>query len=192
MENKKYLIASIFVACIIFSGAISYSFGAGSQSDPIFNEGVTFDGYVTIKHYDASEGIWTTLMNNVHNVFTEDGKNYTRVQIGEGGDTKGATYIALTNETYVPAEAHDEADWAAVELSVGNLSRAACTFANGTTKGEWNCTYTFVANETVPGVHAVASLTNSTGGDLVAETNFTAVTLEAADQIQCTWNYSVS
>lgn len=192
MENK-YILASFLVIAIVFSG-IGFSLSTTGHSEAISSEGVTFDGYVTVKHYDVSEGVWDILKLNEHNVFTEDGKNWTRQRIGEGGGTftGGATFIGLTNETYVPDEAHDYADWSAVELAVGGLSRAACTFANSSTTGQWNCTHIFTATVTVPGVHAVASLNNITGGNLIAETNFTAVTLENGDQIQTTWNYTVS
>lgn len=199
MESKKsYLMVGIIAIVAVLSISIFAMGTPTSENSGLSNNlGGVIDGYVTMKFYDASEDTWTILLDNKHNIFTEGGKNFTMEEVGGIGSPSNmsANWIGLGNGTYAPSEAHNQADWLAIDYTNGsdscNLSRHQCTTSK-IAKGQWNCTYTFVANETATGVSHVGILTNHTGGYLVAEANFTKVTLEAADQLQATWNFTVS
>ena len=131
-----------------------------------------------------------------HNLLVDQGKDYI-LELMSGIDQVGATpgtdyakYISLSTNSTAP-----DASWTVIpdEITSGGLARAEATCTRNAV-GNWTCEYTFTPTESFTGVQLTGLNWNGTAGaqSLVAAAQFSAVNLEANDQLQIKWTIIVS
>lgn len=186
-------------ALLVAAAALGFVLGTketvetGAADNGGTDVGIQYKGHVFVEKYDARLGKWIVLADK-DNLLMNNGKEYIKKQIGN--DTSLATnstkYISLSNNaqgsivatlTVLPGE-----------NTTNGLSRALATYAsNGT--GAWNYTNTFTAAGTGGSVQLTGLNFEGTAGadgTLFAATDFSAASLQAADQLRVIWSISVS
>jgi hypothetical protein len=139
---------------------------------------VTRDGSEIYRHED-------------HNVITNAGKDFISAQIGSSSPgTNGANFIALSSDT---AAASAGSTTLAGEITSGGLGRgSAGTYAHTNGQSTYTVTKTFTATATHNNIVKAGLFTATSGGTMMAENTFTAVTLQNQDQLTITWTITLS
>jgi len=182
---KKYIL--LVSLAIVLSLWIAYS---NTVSTIVFNEGIKYKGRVCVNYKDVDTGTWEELGCSI-NLITNIGKEFVEDQLTNPQTANTTKYISLSNTSTSPS-----ASWTKLpdEFTSLGLSRAECTITDMGT-GHFNCTHTFTATGSANNVQVAGLNWNSTSdsdGNLFAAATFTSVNLEANDQLQVTWEITIS
>ena len=194
--NRGVMMAAPAAMAVLLLGVLAPGtalFGAQKAT----TDSVGPHGYVVIsaKHADGTE----FYHHEDHNLITTVGKDFISKQIGgtTGIETNGANYIALTTTAVTPA-AGDTA--LSGEITTGGLGRAQGTYAHTAGQNTFTVSKTFTATATATNVQAAglftAAVTGTPGaggddGTMMAENQFTAVSLANNDQLTITWTITL-
>lgn len=184
-------------ALVVAAAALGFVLGTketvetGAAGNGGTDVGIQYKGHVLVEKYDARLGEWI-LVDDKDNLLVDTGKNYIRKQIGDNTSvaTNSTVWISLSNDATVPAAGLTVL---AAELNANGLSRAQATYAaNGT--GAWNYTNTFTATGAVSAQLTGLQFASTpvSDGNLFAAVQFSAASLQAADQLRVIWSISVS
>jgi len=141
------------------------------------------------------------IVDHKPNLLTTEGKAWVHDQLYQlcSGQTGGAAYIALSNDSHTPVVADTRATFEAFEETTNGLARVACSVTNksyaaGTSKSTLQ--HTFTCNTgAVSGIRLSALFNNTKASGtskLVHEASFTAVDLQVNDTLQVTWEITLS
>ncbi len=161
------------------------------------NSGVTkigYDGYVTIKKFEAATGEWKTVEDSKHNLITQIGINRIKAKLN------GTDVTAANNLTSVSLSADSGAGIASTytqlvsEIAANGLSRngTATWSQNGT--GGFNVTaqWTATNSQSAASTGLQWSSTLSSDNNLFAALAFTQQDLLINDQLQVIWQIVIS
>lgn len=176
---------------VVAAGLMSFQPQTGATVD----DGLHYGSAVTLTQYRPGVGIISE--QTFHNVVTSEGKDYIKVMLGSDSTGFGSMkYFGLSNNaTHVPAAATTAAFWKSDvgEVTGSGLDRATASyFSNGV--GNWTLSKTWTASGAVANIQ-LAGMFNDTyanTGYMLAENNFTAVSLQANDQLTLNWTVSIS
>nr|AFK24929.1 hypothetical protein Josef01_10c16_33 [uncultured archaeon] len=150
-------------------------------------DGVGPHGYVVVTVNRDGKEIYR---HEDHNLITNAGKDFISAQIGSTSPgTNGANYIALSSTTITPAAGDTTLSG---EITGSGLQRAQGTYAHTNGQNTFTVTRTFTATATVNNVQSAGLFTASSGGTMMAENTFTAVSLANNDQLTITWTITLS
>lgn len=125
------------------------------------------------------------------NLVTTAGLNAIKDGLGQGSLPAAYDYVALCNATAGctdPAAGDTALD---NEYAAGGLSRAQGTYSsNG--NGNWTISKTFTATADSLVTNMTGLFNASSSGTMLAENNFTSVTLQTNDQLTINWTIWVS
>lgn len=150
-----------------------------------------FHYVVTVEVQRAGSDTWEILDQQVPNVYTNIGKNWTRDELGNAtaASTNVAKYISLSEDSGTPL-----ASWTQLpdELATDNLSRVAAVYALATGNGNWTYIYTFTST----GTHTIRQtglhwLSSGDGNMIAAVLLSTVASLIAGDKVRITWANNV-
>lgn len=144
-------------------------------------------GYVTVSVTRDGQEIYH---HEDHNLITTAGKDFISAQIGSTSPgSNGANYIALTTTSLNPTASHTTLSG---EITGNGLARAQGTYAHSNGQNTFTVSHTFTASATHTNVQGAGLFTASSGGTMMAENTFTAVTLANNDQLTITWTITLS
>lgn len=144
-------------------------------------------GYVVVsaKHADGSE----FYHEESHNVITNAGKDFISAQVGGAGGTATAQWIGISNDTGVISASHTTLTG---EYTTTGLSRAQGTYAHTAGQNTFKITNTFTSTGTANGLVKAGLFTAASSGTMLAENNFTSVSLSNGDQLTITWTITLT
>ncbi|AIC14278.1 phage tail fiber protein [Nitrososphaera viennensis] len=186
--NKSLLMGAVpgiaLAALMVF--VIPSSALVGAQN--VTTDGLTPHGYVVVSVTRDGQEIYHS---EDHNLITNAGKDFIAQQIGAstGLASEGAHYIALTTDGTAPAATDTTL---ASEITSGGLARASGTYAHTSGTNTFTVSNTFTASATHTNVQKAGLFTASSGGTMMAENTFTAVSLASGDQLTITWTITLS
>ncbi|MEM2140874.1 MAG: hypothetical protein QXJ74_09900 [Nitrososphaera sp.] len=138
---------------------------------------VTRDGQEIYRHED-------------HNLITNAGKDFISAQLGSTSPgANGANYIALSADTGAPAAGDTTLTG---EITTGGLARTQGAYAHTNGQSTYTVSNTFTASATHNNVQKAGLFTAGTGGTMMAENTFTAVSLANGDQLTITWTITLT
>jgi hypothetical protein len=142
--------------------------------------------------YHATVCVWKNgeLIGCQHNLLTTIGANFTQQQLINPQSVNKTAWITLST---VAGDCSASATKLANELTGYGLGKAQCTLTS-VNASSWSCEKQFTASGSVSNVQVAGYNWNSTAGanDLFACATFTAVNLEANDQLTIRWNVTIS
>jgi len=188
--NAKLLLPVLMIVSVVFAAGLYTS----SSSDYLAENTINYKATVCAKVIKNTGEVID--LGCQHNLLVNQGKDYI-LELMSGIDQVGATpgtdyakYISLSTNSTAP-----DASWTVIpdEITSGGLERAAGTCTRNTV-GNWTCEHTFTATTSFTGVQLTGLNWNGTAGahSLVAAAQFSAVNLEADDQLQIKWTITVS
>jgi len=188
--NARLLLPVLMAFCIVFTAG----WFINSNTNQLAENVLSYKGTVCAKVIKSNGEVID--LGCQHNLLVDQGKDYI-LELMSGIDQVGATpgtdyakYISLSNNTTAPS-----ASWTVIpdEITSGGLERAAGTCTRNAV-GNWTCEHTFTASASFTGVQLTGLNWNGTAGaqSLVAAAQFSAVNLEANDQLQIKWTITVS
>ena len=129
-----------------------------------------------------------------HNLLTSYGKNWTRDLIGNwGGGSNAMQYIGIANSSTGCVDANSLNGLTPAASVDAATNPVAGTYAvNPVSDGNWTISKVFIAQETIDDVNATGLYNTTTEVLMFACNNFTAVDLQASDQINVTWTIWVT
>ncbi|AIF83496.1 hypothetical protein NTE_01432 [Candidatus Nitrososphaera evergladensis SR1] len=184
--NKSLLLGAVpgiaLAALMVF--VIPSSALVGAQN--VTTDGLTPRGYVVVSVTRDGQEIYH---NEQHNLITNAGKDFISAQIGsDSTGSNGANYIALTNTAITPVAGDTTLSG---EITNNGLSRAQGTYAHTNGQSTFTVSKTFTATGATA-AQAAGLFTASSGGTMMAENTFNAVSLAANDQLTITWTITLS
>jgi len=155
---------------------------------------IGYDGYVTIKKYEAATDKWITVEESKHNLLTNIGKNLIKAKLN------GSDVAAANNLSSVSLSADNGAGIAATdivlasEISTNGLGRnGTATWSNNGTSGfNYTATWTATASQSAASTGLQWSSVPSSSGNLFAALAFTQQDLLINDQLQVIWQIVIS
>jgi hypothetical protein len=183
---KKEYLATFLLSVITISGLIlSNILGASITKTNAVN---FYDG----PKYQATVCVWKNgeLIGCQHNLLTNIGANFTQQQLINPQSVNKTAWITLST---VSGDCTASATKLANEITGSGLGKALCTLVS-VNASSWSCEKQFTATGPVSNVQVAGYNWNSTAGanDLFACATFTAVNLEANDQLTIRWNVTIS
>lgn len=185
-DNKSLLMGAVpGVALAVFLVfAVPGSALVGTQ---VASDSVGPHGYVTVSVVRDGQEIYH---HEDHNVITNAGKDFISAQLGSTSPgANGANYIALSSNTGGAAATHTSL---AGEITGGGLQRSQGDYAHTSGTNTFTVTETFTASATHDDVVLAGLFTASSGGTMMAENTFTAVSLANNDQLTITWTITLT
>ena len=130
------------------------------------------------------------LVDIAHNTLTDIGKDWIEDQMKNPQSVNKTKWITLSSNS---GDCTSSAKHLANEITTSGLGKAECTITDVGT-GSYSCEETFTATGTVSNVQVAGLHWNSTAqaDDMLACGTFTAVNLEANDQLTVRWNVTIS
>lgn len=185
----KIGIVAVVFAFILFG--IVAMISSTSGKDDGTNVDIKYRGHVDVYKIPANTKS-PILVYSGKNLLVDNGRNYIRTQIGNGSAiaSNSTKYISLSNSASAPAAGDTIIP---AEITTNGLARATATYlTNGT--GAWNYTYTWTATGAQSAQLTGLNYDSIAGsdGNLFASLQFTAVSLQANDQLRVVWSISVS
>ena len=188
--NAKYVLPVLMALCLAFTTGLF----VGSNSNYSAEDAINYKATVCAKVIKNTGEVID--LGCQHNLLVDQGKDYI-LELMSGIDQTGATpgtdyakYISLSTNSTAP-----DASWTVIpdEITSGGLERATGTCTRNAV-GNWTCEHTFTASASFTGVQLTGLNWNGTAGahSLVAAAQFSAVNLEANDQLQIKWTITVS
>ena len=188
--NAKYVLPVLMALCLVFTAGLF----VGSNSNYSAEDAINYKATVCAKVIKSTGDVID--LGCQHNLLVDQGKDYI-LELMSGIDQVGATpgtdyakYISLSTNSTAP-----DASWTVIpdEITSGGLTRAEGTCTRNAV-GNWTCSNTFTATTSFTGVQLTGLNWNGTAGahSLVAAAQFSAVNLEANDQLQIKWTITVS
>ena len=166
------------------------------DSEPVGFSGanIGYDGYVTIKKYEAASGEWKIVEQSKHNLITNIGKNFIRAKLN------GSDVTVANNLSSVSLSADAGGGIAATdailtsEITTNGLARngTATWSANGTSGFNYTARWTATASQSAASTGLQWSSTPNSGGNLFAALAFSSQSLLVNDQLQVIWQIIIS
>lgn len=129
-----------------------------------------------------------------HNLVTTGGLDWLANAMGAASQPAVAKYIALTNDSTVPAVGDCAGGSTACtltsEITTNGLARAAATYAHTNSTSTYTMTYTWTATGT-QSVQKAGMFNASSSGTMVFETAFSVLALVSTDTLTVTWTITV-
>ena len=155
---------------------------------------VGYDGYVTIKKYEAATNEWKTVEESKHNLLTNIGMNFIKAKLN------GSDVTAANNLSSVSLSADSGAGIAATdailtsEITTNGLLRngTATWSVNGTGGFNYTAIWTATASQSAASTGLQWSSIPNSGGNLFAALAFTQQDLLINDQLQVIWQIVIS
>jgi len=155
---------------------------------------IGYDGYVTIKKYEASTGEWKTIEDSKHNILTNIGINFIKAKLN-GSDVAAAnnlSSVSLSADTGAGIAATDAI--LASEITTNGLLRngTATWSVNGTSGFNYTATWTATNSQAAASTGLQWASTPNSGGNLFAALAFSSQSLLINDQLQVIWQIVIS
>lgn len=155
---------------------------------------IGYDGYVTIKKYEAATDKWITVEDGKHNLLTNIGKNFIKAKLN------GSDVAVANNLSSVSLSADAGGGIAATdailtsEITTNGLLRngTATWTLNGTSGFNYTATWTATASQSAASTGLQWSSIPNSGGNLFAALAFTQQDLLVNDQLQVIWQIVIS
>ena len=148
-------------------------------------------GKVTVKvrHWNPETqtyGDWKYLAKDKPNLLTDAGRDFihNQVWVNDSAGTRGAGYIALTENGTAPADGDTTLT---SEITTNGLARADATATHTAGTNTSTIQHTFTASGAFSTVQKSGLFNASSSGILVNENTFTSTALATNDQLQVTW-----
>jgi hypothetical protein len=130
----------------------------------------------------------------IHNLRTTGGADWQASVMGAASQPASSSYIALTNDSGVPAAGDCAAGSTtctlASEITTNGLARASSTYAHTNGTATWTMSHTWTATGTQAAQKA-GMFNAASSGTMVFETAFTQVSLVSTDTLTITWTVSI-
>lgn len=195
--RKEYLA----IPALLLAGLL-IGLAAGEFRQPVQNQdvrqGLNYVNYVTVQKYDAQAGVWNAPVHSVFDPLTTIGSSRIRGALN-GSTNLNASNITLANCTATFALTDTRLcggtagnEYNDTNCGMGPSSGEAVMTPFPGTLGAWNLTKQWTSTCDSVIVNATG-LYNYTGANnnLIAEVNFTSVTLQTNDKLNVTWGIQV-